>query len=450
VSGNTERFRGYIDQVRIWNVPRSQSQIRDHMYSVLAPQNGLLVYYHFDDYVSGNTITNAAGSNFNGTRTGAAAIVNNTLCVNYERPVFTASNTGPGCVGGTVQLSVSPPLPDATYTWTGPSGFSASGPSVGLSPFLASQVGTYRVVVERQCCRDTLFTQVYTRCAQVPSQRGFIPSFQIEAVYCGAEGSLPPYPNVGVAAVPPSISVGQSSTLVATGAQSYIWQPGGATGPSITVSPTVTTTYTVTGIAEGGCAFSRTVTVFVDCPRFTVSASRQNVCPGQTSALSVSNPGAYKIFTWEPAESLSVPYGSTVFASPGETTVYTVTAYREDGCSYSTTFALIVGDGVSGLNVSQNEVCEGGTVTVSASGNQLQWFVNGIPIAAPQGNVLNETLFATTSFRVRGVDNIGCAVDVSRTVRVVPAGYFSVSRPSASCANAPVTLSILDPVEGLN
>jgi len=50
----------------------------------------------------------------------------------------------------------------------------------------------------------------------------------------------------------PTICPGDPATLTATGGTSYTWTPGGITGPSIVVSPTVNTTYTVTG--SGGCA----------------------------------------------------------------------------------------------------------------------------------------------------------------------------------------------------
>lgn len=43
------------------------------------------------------------------------------------------------------------------------------------------------------------------------------------------------------------ICEGETATLNATGADEYTWQPGGGTGATITVNPTSTTTYTVTG-----------------------------------------------------------------------------------------------------------------------------------------------------------------------------------------------------------
>ncbi len=55
------------------------------------------------------------------------------------------------------------------------------------------------------------------------------------------------------------ICVGQSATLTASGASTYTFNPGG-TGANIVVSPTVTTTYTVTGTDGNGCSGTAVIT----------------------------------------------------------------------------------------------------------------------------------------------------------------------------------------------
>ncbi|MEO8149648.1 MAG: LamG-like jellyroll fold domain-containing protein [Bacteroidia bacterium] len=59
-NGFNEQFLGYIDEVRIWNVVRTQTEIASNMYDLPNPttQTGLLAYYKFDgNYtnVQGNT-----------------------------------------------------------------------------------------------------------------------------------------------------------------------------------------------------------------------------------------------------------------------------------------------------------------------------------------------------------------------------------------------------------
>lgn len=72
ISGVGTNFLGNINEVRIWNIARTQSQLRSYMNAALPSptmQPGLQAYYTFDDLVNkqGNT-------NWDGTLTGAASI----------------------------------------------------------------------------------------------------------------------------------------------------------------------------------------------------------------------------------------------------------------------------------------------------------------------------------------------------------------------------------------
>jgi hypothetical protein len=74
-------------------------------------------------------------------------------------------------------------------------------------------------------------------------------------------------PTISVAAVDSNtICKGDSITLVASGATTYSWSPGGLTGSSVTVAPPATITYTVSGKDANGCTATKTIQVFViDC-----------------------------------------------------------------------------------------------------------------------------------------------------------------------------------------
>ena len=62
-----------------------------------------------------------------------------------------------------------------------------------------------------------------------------------------------------------TIGYGQNTTLTASGAESYIWSSNAdsATTASVIVSPTVTTTYNVTGTNQYGCSTTVSITVTV-------------------------------------------------------------------------------------------------------------------------------------------------------------------------------------------
>jgi hypothetical protein len=76
-----------------------------------------------------------------------------------------------------------------------------------------------------------------------------------------------PSPNVSIIPSVPSICVGESVTLTASGATTYSWSPAtglsATSGASVTASPTATTTYTVTGTTDG-CSAAQNVTVTVN------------------------------------------------------------------------------------------------------------------------------------------------------------------------------------------
>jgi hypothetical protein len=66
-------------------------------------------------------------------------------------------------------------------------------------------------------------------------------------------------PTVTAAVADPTVCQGQNAILTAGGASTYVWAPGGGVGPNVTVNPTVTTDYTVTG-TQSGCTGTAVVT----------------------------------------------------------------------------------------------------------------------------------------------------------------------------------------------
>lgn len=83
-------------------------------------------------------------------------------------------------------------------------------------------------------------------------------------------------PNVTVTVDHPVIKVGQSAILCASGGDSYIWSNGKTTA-CITVSPIVTTTYTVTGKNSCGLTDTTTVVVTVDTSTSVESPDKENI-----------------------------------------------------------------------------------------------------------------------------------------------------------------------------
>lgn len=172
--------------------------------------------------------------------------------------------------------------------------------------------------------------------------------------------SVTPTPTM-IASGSPTVCSGSPTTLSVTGASNYTWMPGSLTGSNITVSPTVTTNYTITG-ANGICTSTTSILLTViPIPTITASASPTIICQGSTSTLTANGAITY---TWQPGN-LS---GNTVTVSPLVTTIYTVSGTNILGCASSTTVQLIVNNPTITVSPLSNTICSGNSATISASG----------------------------------------------------------------------------------
>ncbi len=113
--------------------------------------------------------------------------------------------------------------------------------------------------------------------------------------------TISPVETSGVANNDGIICVGASATLnttTITGSPTYLWAPGGAITSSITVSPIVTTTYTVT-VTQGGCTTTDEQEVVVNpLPNTTITAAA-SVCSGSAgNTASIPDAGVGSSYVW--------------------------------------------------------------------------------------------------------------------------------------------------------
>ncbi|MCC7331223.1 MAG: T9SS type A sorting domain-containing protein [Flavobacteriales bacterium] len=200
----------------------------------------------------------------------------------------------------------------------------------------------------------------------------------VDTAFGTAIWNLPP--TITVTSSSPTICIGESTNLTASGANTYIWSPAtglsSTTGSTVTASPTTTITYTVTGTDVNGCEGVTTVTVTVNpLPTVVATASPYTVCTGQSSTLTASGASTY---TWSPATGLSATTGSTVTATPSVTTIYTATGTDANGCSATDTVIVNV------TTCSTNPDCAlPTTLTIPTSGATSSTF------SIPNGSVVD-------------------------------------------------------------
>jgi len=186
-------------------------------------------------------------------------------------PAPTASNTGPYCVGQTIQLNAST-VGGATYAWTGPNGFTSSDQNPTIPNATAAAAGSYSV------------TATVGGCAS-------------------AAGST----NVVVNPLPTPVVIPNDSTTFCAGGSvtldagagysSYLWSPGGQTTRTIVVS--TSGSYTVTVTAATGCQGTSAPTVVTVNPNPAPVVTVSHCAPPNTSGLTASAPpNAGDTYTW--------------------------------------------------------------------------------------------------------------------------------------------------------
>jgi len=269
------------------------------------------------------------------------------------------ANAGCNCTGQ-ASASASGSIPGYTFEW-----FDASFNPIGQNTATATGLcgGTYHVIATSSIgCPDT------------------------STVIITASGSTTVTVNSEV------ICQGQSATLTATpgtAGGTYDWNPGGLTSQTITVSPTSTTSYTVT-YDLGGCTANVTGVVTVN-PTYNNTVN-QSVCEGST---------------------ITYPDGTTEVIT-GNTT-QTSNLVSVNGCD-SVIVTNVTMNPV--FNEVQNQsVCEGGTITY------------------PDGTT--EVITANTSYTSNLVSANGCDSVIVTNVTMNP--VFNEVQNQSVCEGSTIT-----------
>ncbi len=205
-------------------------------------------------------------------------------------------------------------------------------------------------------------------------------------------------PTLTVNASSSSICIGNTVSLIGSGADTYTWTGGINNG--IPFSPSVSTTYTCTGTKTlTGCKNMLTKNVLVNqLPVILVVANPTSVCSGESVSVSAFGADTY---TW----SNNIINGGTFH--PTITTTYSVIGTNTlTGCTNTnqTTQTIFVNPSPTLSIVSSGSIiCSGETTTLSALGAINYTWSNGI-----SSSQVIETLFTPVTFSVVGSDNNGC------------------------------------------
>ncbi len=162
-----------------------------------------------------------------------------------------------------------------------------------------------------------------------------------------------------------TICEGESTTLTASGGGTYLWSTG-QTLSSITVSPLVSTAYSVTVTNANNCTASANIPITVN-PRPTASISGIiTICNGGSTTLTANSGNSYQWSTSETTQSIVV--------SPVSNTNYTVTVTYPGNCTSSANTTVAVNTSFAATISGTDSVCFGGSALLTASpGNSYSW-----------------------------------------------------------------------------
>ena len=162
-----------------------------------------------------------------------------------------------------------------------------------------------------------------------------------------------------------SICEGDTTTLTATGADSYVWMPGNFIGESIDVSPSNDITYTVTGTFSDGSSLTDTISVIVNPNIIANAGDDTEICQGSTVTLAAEGGSSYQWNTGETTQSIEV--------SPDSTTTYSVEVFN-NGCSDTDEVVVFVND-IPTANAGDDVVLNEGesTLLTATGGDSYLW-----------------------------------------------------------------------------
>ncbi len=205
----------------------------------------------------------------------------------------------------------------------------------------------------------------------------------------------------------------------------FSWSTG-ATTSSISVSPSVTTTYSCIITSTNGCLTERTATVAIGQPTISIVSNPVNICPGSASTITATGttPGPFT-YSWSTG-------ATTRTISTTTTGIYTVTVTNGNGCTATQTYSIGTSTTLS-LTASSTPsiLCAGNTATLHVTGGSTYSWSAG---AATQNSSVNPV--ANTVYTVTGqIGTCTGTTTIALNVNVTPTIIASSNSPTLCLGN---------------
>jgi len=271
------------------------------------------------------TASGAGTYTWNNGNTGSTAVISATAPANVYN--ISATDAGNGCVSSGNFYLFTNPLPVVSIS-------ASSGTVCSLSPVSFTAAGADSYNWSNGGTNDNITVNP-------ASTTDYTVTGTIAATGCSntqtVTVSANALPIVAISPANPAVCYKSSVTLTGSGAMNYVWSTS-ASGTSVSITPSVSATYTVTGTDANGCENSQTVAVTVNALPVINVQPIKTICVGQVATFTVSGASTY---TWNGSQT-----GNSFTASPAFSSIYSYTVVGTDnnGCANKATTALDVED----------------------------------------------------------------------------------------------------------
>jgi hypothetical protein len=333
------------------------------------------------------------------TTNGCTAVATTTVEVKAVPTITVSSATICAGTVGTLKVTET----DDSYVWSGDNNFSATTQEVSVS-----KAGTYTVTISKNGCTASATTSVVENTNPNPVIEQVLP-----------------------------VCLGNGYKLNVTGGSgnTYAWTGAGFSSteqnPSVTAPTTAGVyTYSVLVSGTGGCTGTATTSVTVKAiPTITVSSA--SICAGTTDTLRASGADSY---AWTgPKGAFTTTTAKLVISEAGTYTVIGTT----NGCSVTAT-TTVTPKAAADIKAISNEVCTGGTTTLTATGGvTYAW-------SAPNGFTAtgaNPTVSVQQVYTVIGTTEGGCIGTATATLTIKDNPTVKITGDTVTCSGGKVTLT---------
>lgn len=255
-----------------------------------------------------------------------------------------------------------------------------------------------------------------------------------------------------------AVCIGYSTTLTASGPiTSYSWAPplnilSPTNSPTITVNPTVTTIYTVSGTNAAGCVRNNTLQVFVVNTQ-TLAIINPTACVNSTLQLMANSnyPGNYDWTGPGFSSSLQNPTRSPATLAMAGT--YTLVVTIALGCTSTAISNVTVYTNPTATITTNAPICQGTSLSITAGGGvSYSWTTtngvngstaNGFVVLGPPTNTIGADLSWNGNYTLTAFSAQGCSNSFTRTILIRPSPTPTITSNNPVCLGKPLMLSAI-------